>query len=207
MKLSSINTRYVINKTNKKGFEQFSQKQYALAFRTFAHVLSLDPTNKEAKIGLLLSDSALDFPEHASHLFDYYQILLNKTTKSKAIAQILEILESMDKATFFLSSVFKSADTKKAEELDGILYQDFLKAVKSRSSFKTAFEDLMFSTRIIFVSKQEFYSFLQQLIENGFLDIGLEYIEHLREVYYDYELDEILSKALKNDHKKKHKLS
>lgn len=196
-KLSAINSRYAINKAIKNAFLLFAQKDYQRAFSEFEKILALNPQNREAKIGLLLSDSALELPEHATHIFDYYQILLAKTTKQKAIAQVLEILESLDKATFFLSSMFKDAEQNKAEEMEGILYEDFLRALQKRESFKEAFEDLMFSTRIIFTNKREFYSFLRQLLENDFIDIGLEYIENLHDVYYDAELDKLLKKVFK----------
>ena len=209
-KLTAQNTRYAINKAIKEAFELFSTKQYERAFKSFERILSIAPKNKDAKIGILLCDSARDFPENAYSLFEYYQILLSsKVSKQKAQRQILEILESVDRASFSLSDKFRGIEQKKMQELDGILYQDFLRSIKNRSSFKEAFEDIMFSTKIAFTSPQEFYDFLEQLIENGFTEIGLEYIESfkaLRHTRFDSRLDAILTKAL-NAHNKKHKLS
>ena len=132
----------------------------------------------------------------------------SKISKQKAQKQILEILESVDRASFSLSDMFKGVEKKRIQELDGILYQDFLASIKNRSSFKEAFEDIMFSTKIAFTSPQEFYDFLEQLIENGFTEIGLEYIESfkaLKHTRFDARLDAILKKAL-DAHNKKHNL-
>ncbi|WP_394959834.1 hypothetical protein [uncultured Helicobacter sp.] len=209
-KLTTQNTRYAINKAIKKAFELFSTKQFESAFKSFEHILSIAPKNKDAKIGILLCDSARDFPENAYSLFEYYQILLSsKISKQKAQRQILDILESVDRASFSLSDMFKGIEQKKIQELDGILYQDFLHSIKNRSGFKEAFEDIMFSTKIAFASPQEFYDFLEQLIDNGFIEIGLEYIESfkaLKHTRFDPRLDTILKKAL-NAHNKKHNLS
>lgn len=209
-KLTAQTTRYAINKALKKAFELFSTKQYESAFREFERILSLVPKNKDAKIGVLLCDSARDFPENAYSLFEYYQILLaSKISKQKAQRQILDILESVDRASFSLSDMFKGIEQKKIQELDGVLYQDFLTSIKNRSGFKEAFEDIMFSTKIAFASPQEFYDFLEQLIENGFVEIGLEYIESFKafkHARFDSRLDAILKKAL-DAHNKKHNLS
>ena len=66
-------------------------------------------------------------------------------------------------------------------------------------------KDLMFSSKIIFVNKGEFYEFLNELIDNDYQDISMEYIHSLKKnVIYDNELEKILQKV-ENDNRKKHK--
>ncbi len=74
--------------------------------------------------------------------------------------------------------------------------------IYAEKSFKEIFEDLIFSTKIIFLNKYEFYEFLNQLIENGYQDMSLEYIESLRKnIVYDSEIEKILQKVTDDNHK------
>ncbi len=72
-----------------------------------------------------------------------------------------------------------------------------------------AFEDLIFSTKIIFTNKNEFYEFLNQLVENNYQDMSMEYIEYMeslkKSVIYDKEIEKILQKVA-DDNQKKRKL-
>ncbi len=49
--------------------------------------------------------------------------------------------------------------------------------IEARGSFKEAFEDIMFSTKVIISRKEDFVDFLAKLIENGFVEISLNYLE------------------------------
>ncbi|MBN2832720.1 MAG: tetratricopeptide repeat protein, partial [Campylobacterales bacterium] len=59
----------------------------------------------------------------------------------------------------------------------GIKYEDFLTLIESRGSFKEAFEDIMFSTKVIISKKEDFVDFLSKLMENGFVEMSLNYLE------------------------------
>lgn len=61
---------------------------------------------------------------------------------------------------------------------NGIKYEDFMRLIQSRGSFKEAFEDIMFSTKVIISKKEDFVDFLAKLIENGFVEISLNYLEN-----------------------------
>ena len=60
---------------------------------------------------------------------------------------------------------------------NGIKYEDFMSLIQSRGSFKEAFEDIMFSTKVIISRKEDFVDFLSKLMENGFVEISLNYLE------------------------------
>lgn len=206
VKLTDARTRQTINKNNKKAFEMFAQRRYKKAFEMFAYNLSLEPNNTESTIGVLLSDIAQDFEEQALGLYEYYQVLLSsKVSKNKARSQILKTIESFDKSTNSIFSVLRQIEHLKADSVEGILYEDF-KHIVQESSFKEAFEDLIFSTKIIFTNKSEFYEFLSALVENDYQDISLEYIESLKKhILYDSEIEKILQKVAYDNHKK-HKI-
>lgn len=205
IKLTDTRTRHIINKNNKQGFVLFMAKQYKQAFEIFAHNLQLDSNNTESLIGLLLSDMAQDFEDQALGLYEYYQLLLSQEiSKAKARAQILKAIQSFDKSTNGIFALLKNLENLRADSLEGILYQDFKKL--AQENFKQTFEDLIFSTKIIFTNKNDFYDFLNQLVENDYQDMSLEYIESLKKnVVYDKEIEKILQKV-SNDNRKKHKI-
>lgn len=205
--LTTLSSRQQVNRLLKEGFKLFTHKYYERAYSYFERAFLLAPQNKEAKIGLFLTEHARDYPDSAHTTYEFYQHLLSsRTSKLKSQKQILKIIQSMDEATLMLSNNFKNADSKKTHNLDGILYSDFLKAVSTRGSFKEAFEDIMFSSKLIFTKKKDFYHFLHQLIDNGFAEIGLEYAYNLEARDYDAEIEKIIKKAISYAPSKKTKL-
>lgn len=205
--LTTLSSRQQVNRLLKEGFKLFAHKYYERAYSYFERAFLLAPQNKEAKIGLFLTEHARDYPDSAHTTYEFYQHLLSsRTSKLKSQKQILKIIQSMDEATLMLSNNFKNADSKKTHNLDGILYSDFLKAVSTRGSFKEAFEDIMFSSKLIFTKKKDFYHFLHQLIDNGFAEIGLEYAYNLEAQDYDAEIEKIIKKAISYAPSKKTKL-
>lgn len=207
LQLTDTRTRQAINKNNKRAFDLFTSKQYVKAFRLFSHNLTLDSDNLESTIGVLLSDMAQDFEEQATGIYEYYQILLTQEiSKRNAQKQILETIKGFDQSTNKIFDMLKTLENLRAESIDGILYQDFKKIALEKLSFKEAFEDLMYSTKIIFTNKHDFYEFLHELVDNNYQEISMDYIESIRRnVAYDGELEQILEKVV-NDYRKKHKL-
>ena len=78
-----------------------------------------------------------------------------------------------------------------SEILDGVAYKDFQKMCETKS-FKEVFEDLIFSTKVIFTSREDFYTFLKDLIENGFENIALSYIEDMPQITRNKEILRII---------------
>lgn len=90
--------------------------------------------------------------------------------------------------------------SQKGEELNGILYADF-KRLSLERGFKEAFEDLMFSSRVIFDNKEDFYEFLKELNHYGYYELAVNYIENMHEdsFIYDEFLRSLLEDALKSN--------
>ncbi|TLD82186.1 hypothetical protein LS68_004120 [Helicobacter sp. MIT 05-5293] len=207
IKLTDQNTRHILNRNNKKGFELLSAKKYQQAYEFFAKNLALDSDNTESMIGILLADMATDFEEQALGLYEYYQILLTQEiSKRQAQKQMLETIKSFDKSTTKIFDTIKTIEALKADSINGILYEDFKRIAQTKESFKEAFEDLIFSTKIVFTNKSDFYEFLNYLVDNNYEDISMDYIESLKKnVFYDKEIEQILQKVI-DDSTKKHKL-
>ena len=178
-----------------KAKKAFLTKDYGLSLRLYNDLALADDSNKEAKIGVLLSDIAVENEEQAQKLFEYYQILkLQKIAHAEDT--ILNIISILDRNTNHFAELVNDFENAKINDIDGILYSDFKKLVAA-SNFKKIFEYAMFSTKIIFTNKGDFVEFLDLLVENDLPHISLQYIETLdSEIIYDGKIQGILKKAL-----------
>lgn len=178
-----------------KAKKAFLARDYALSLRLYNDLALAYEDLKEAQIGVLLSDIAVENEEQAQKLFEYYQIL--KLQKIHAAEDnILNIISLLDRNTNHFAELVNDFENAKINDIDGILYSDFKKLVRA-SSFKKIFEYAMFSTKIIFTNKGDFVEFLDLLVENDMPHISLQYIETMdSDIIYDSKIQSILKKAL-----------
>jgi len=181
------------HKTLSQAKEYFSKSDYKNALEKFAIVLQDFPNSKEAYNGVILSEMALSGEGGAEALFDYYEILKDED-KESADTIISDILQTMDGTIEKLSEVFSEPLRDRLEFEDGILYQDFKAILDKGAGFKETFENIMFSTRVIITQKEDFIDFLENLIEHGFAEMALTYLENALSVYPN---DKLLRKLLK----------
>jgi len=179
-------------KTLQEANDSFSKQEYAKALFDYALVLKADPDNKEAYNGAILAEMAMSGEEAAAALFDYYAVL-RKEDNEDADEIMNDIIESMDGTVETLNELLADPVNEKLESENGILYTDFKLLVEDRGDFKTTFENIMFSTRVIITAKDDFIDFLDQLLHNGFKEMGLSYLESALKTYPN---DEKLSKLL-----------
>ena len=154
----------------------FYRGEYDEAMRIYGIVLKDFPSLKEARIGAILSDIAHENDEEAQALFEYYQVL--KEEKNEDAERIIEeMIGSLDDAMEKISDLLDGSLFETDESINGISYGDFKELVELRGSFRRAFEDIMFSTRVVITEKSELLDFLQQLVDNGFNEMAMRYIE------------------------------
>jgi len=173
--------------------DNFSRAEYKSALDKFAQVLQNYPNSKEAFNGVILSEMAMSGEEGAEALFDYYEIL-KEEDKEEADSIMSEILEGMDGSLEKLSEVFAEPLRNRLEFEEGILYSDFVNILQESGDFVETFENIMFSTRVIITSKEDFIDFLDKLIEHDFVQMALTYLENALSVYPG---DKLLRKLLK----------
>jgi len=154
---------------------QFLKGDYANALRSYGLILKDYPTLDEAKIGVYLSDLGIESEEEAQALFDYYQLI--KSEKKNAVDIIDGLIENLDSSKHQLQELLAKPLEEQIEYGDGIRYSDFLAVVESRGSFKKTFEDIMFSTKVVIVNKDEFIDFVKQLSREGFDEMALSYLD------------------------------
>ncbi len=180
------------NKTLQAANDNFSKQEYEKALLAYALVLKADPDNKEAYNGAILAEMAMSGEEAAAALFDYYEVL-RKEDNEDADEIMNDIISSMDGTIETLSELFQDPLNEKLESEDGILYSDFRLLVDDSGDFKRTFENIMFSTRVIITAKDDFIDFLDQLLHNGFKEMGLSYLETALKTYpNDEKLSQIL---------------
>jgi len=176
-----------------KAKDSFSKSEYKDALDQFATVLQNYPNSKEAYNGVILSEMAMSGEGGAEALFDYYEVL-KEEDKEQADDIMSDILQNMDGSLEKLSEVFAEPIRNRLEFEDGILYKDFKNIIESGETFKETFENIMFSTRVIITKKEDFIDFLDNLIEHGFAEIALTYLENALSVYPS---DKLLKKLLR----------
>ncbi|MCF6201397.1 MAG: hypothetical protein L3J42_04650 [Hydrogenimonas sp.] len=154
----------------------FYRGDYNEALRMYGILLKDYPGLEEARIGAILSDIALENDEEAQALFEYYQVL--KEERQEDAEQIIEdMIGSLDNALEKISDLLDGTLFSREESLGGITYNDFKELVELRGSFRRAFEDIMFSTKVMISEKEDLLDFLQQLVDNGFNEMAMRYIE------------------------------
>lgn len=173
--------------------DSFSKSDYKMALQQFATVLQNYPNSKEAYNGAILAEMAMSGESGAEALFDYYQILQIEDKDSADII-MSDILQNMDGTLDALGEIFAQPLRERLELEDGILYEDFKKILDDGASFKDTFENIMFSTKVIITSKEDFIDFLDKLIEYDYADMALTYLENALGVYPS---DKMLQKLLK----------
>jgi tetratricopeptide (TPR) repeat protein len=157
-------TKTSISRLLTRAENQFSLGKYKDALTTYGLLLKENPTNKVAKIGVYLCDIGLDSGDEAQALFDYYQIIKGEDRNAEDAMESLIL--TLDTTNEQLSEILSPLEDK-IEYQDGIRYEDFLKFVDQRGDFNKAFEDVMFSTRVILKGKEEYVLFINELIDRG----------------------------------------
>ncbi len=176
--------------------EQFLKKDYASALKLYGLLLKDYPKLKEAKVGAYLSDMGLESDDDAQALFDYYQAIKDSSTNAD------EIINDLMQVIYATRVVIQQAfgENNNIEIDNGISYNDFLKLVEEKGDFRETFEDIMFSTKVIITTKEDFIDFLKHLIDARYYDIVLSYLDSLSgNPAYDQDIYE-LYKLIPQDH-------
>jgi len=154
--------------------EQFSLGKYENALTTYGLLLKEYPTDSDAQVGVFLCDIGMESGEEAQALFDYYQIIKNEQDNAGEV--MVDLLSTLDISKDQVSELVKT-EIDKVEYKDGIGYQDFLRFIDERGDFKIAFEDVMFSTRVILKNREEYILFIEALIEKGEDSLALQFLD------------------------------
>ncbi len=175
--MSLRKTKKLLNRAETK----FLTGEFDEALRDYGLVLNEDPTLKEARVGVFLSDLGNDNADEAHALFDYYQVMKSENKDADKI--INDLIQNIDDSKNKLYEILLKPMEKQADFEDGIKYDEFLILIEDRGSFKRAFEDVMFSTKVILTSKSEFIAFITLLIQNDFSQMAIDYLDNTNTIF------------------------
>ncbi len=182
-------------KLKAKAEDYFFKGEYDKALRNFSLALLEYPEDKELQICAILTDMANENEEKAQTIYEYYQI--TKEVEEENAEEIIEsLIESMDFDIDILNKLLDSGYlANEYQDENSINYNDFIQLVQDRGSFKIAYEDIMFSTKVLINSKDDFIDFLDRLIDNDYVDTAFSYGEAAITLFpKDIKLQNILHK-------------
>jgi tetratricopeptide (TPR) repeat protein len=160
----------------------FFQRDYKMALLNFSFALKDKPNDREAKIGAMLADMAFEKEDEAVALFEFYEVSkIDDVDNANSVVE--NIIHSNEVNSEILFSLFSDIEKNFIALEDGINYIDFKNFIEDRGDFKSALEDLMFSSKIIIHKKEDFIDFLEKLLENGYKDLALNYLESALSLY------------------------
>ena len=162
---------------------EFLKGEYFDSLRSYGLLLNDYPLLEEARIGVFLSDLGSENDDEAQALFDYYQLI--KLESKDAVEIIDGLIDSLDSSKGKIHELIMNPIEEQLEYGDGIRYSDFQELILSRGSFKKAFEDIMFSTKVIITQKDEFIDFVTQLSSFGFKSVALNYLDNVSVMFGD----------------------
>ncbi len=160
----------------------FLNGEYRGAIALYTEVLQKEPYDLEAKVCLMISDMALDDETGAQTLYELYQNALKHQIEHLDTA-FEALLKEGGVVVDAVGSELTFEDLMREGLEEYITYKEFQTFVRGRDSFKRAFEDLIFSGKIVIDTKEDFIEFISKLLENGFTNTAFNYLESAIELY------------------------
>lgn len=178
--------------------DYFNQQNYEKALYNYSTILQENPENKKAKILAILTEMVMNKEEGASGLYDYYSILQDEDAIENPEDIIETIIETMDSKSSELSKALEEPLKNHLLYEEGITYREFKELIVSQKGFKRAFEDIVFSTKVLITEKSDLIDFLNNLLKFGFYSVALSYLESALTTFpNDKKLQFMLKKIVK----------
>ena len=185
-----INESRLLNEAN----SFFTQKKFEKALFLYSQLSSEFPDNKEYQMYALFCDVASEDEEKAMSLYDYFVVVKDENLED-AIKYVEDVINAYDGDIDKMMEILKEVSSSTIDSLDAIRYEDFKKLIDSRGSFRIAFEDIMFSTKVAIENKDDFFDFVTKLIDNDFNTTAYTYLDGFNEYFsYDQEIEKLYKK-------------
>ncbi|TQR32350.1 histidine kinase [Campylobacter sp. MIT 99-7217] len=171
----------------KIALEHFYNKDFKNA-KLFFNLAYQKRKNKKLLNLIALCDFALSSSKEAFVLLDFYLKHYYHPKIDKDFEQILALHEA--KRNF--------QDLTHEDESSTLSYEDFLQSEK-KIGFKKSFENVIFANKLVINDKEDFLDFLEKLLDYGYKETTLNYIELTSFHFYGNERFEKLAKKLKEE--------
>ena len=185
-----INENRLLNEAN----SFFTQRKFEKALFLYSQLSSNFPENKEYPIYALFCDIASEDEQKAISLYDYFTVVKDEDL-DEAVKYVEDVVHAYDGDIEKMMQILKELSNSTIDSLDAIRYEDFKKLIESRGSFRVAFEDIMFSTKVAIENKDDFFDFVTKLIDNDFNTTAYTYLDGFNEYFsYDKEIEKLYKK-------------
>jgi tetratricopeptide (TPR) repeat protein len=154
----------------------FNEEKYSQALLNYSKILESNPYSRKAQMLVILTEMVMNKENGGEALYDYYTILLGEEIPNPEDV-IQSILDSLDNKQLGLNKIFDEPLKEQLMYADGISYADFKEIAVKEKGFKRAFEDIVFTTKVIITNKGDLIDFLNNLIKYGFYSAALNYLE------------------------------
>jgi len=182
------------NRLSNEANSLFLQKKFEKALFLYSQLSTEFPENKEYPVFALFCDIASEDEEKALSLFDYFSVVKNENI-DEAIRYVEDVVNAYDGDMDKMMDILQELSSSTIDSLDAIKYEDFKRLIDSRGSFRVAFEDIMFSTKVAIESKEDFFDFVDKLIENDFNSTAYSYLDGFNDYFsYDSKIEELYKK-------------
>jgi len=186
-------------KVLKDAHSYFAAAEYEKALFLYSQVLSQDTENIEYQLYCIFCDLGYESEEKAQTLFDYF-IIAKDEDFDAAVAYVNDVIEAYDGDGSKMMDLLKDISATNVETLNAIEYTDFMQLVQNRGSFKEAYQDIMFSTKVAITSKDDLLDFIDKLIENNFDKTAYSYLDGFNEFFsYDDDLTKLYERLGKKN--------
>ena len=176
------------------GFHHFQQKAYREAMNYFAMARAEKGETPEIRIGILLCNLAVDMEAEAQALFEFYGVA-KEVDRENAERLVEGLIESVESGMSPAGEMVTLSEEGTLEYEEGISYQDFKFLLEQGGSFSEVFQKVIFSTKVVISDKGDFFDFVENLIENGYVDMALGYIDSANKVFpSDTKIRDLLDK-------------
>jgi len=177
----------------------FTAGEFDKALFLYSQVLSKDPKNIEYQLYCLFCDLSYESTEKAQTLFDYF-IVAKDEDFDNAVQYAQDVINAYDGDNVKMMDLLQDISSTNVESLNAIEYNDFMDLVQSRGSFKEAYQDIMFSTKVAITSKDDLLDFIDKLIENNFDKTAYSYLDGFNEFFsYDDDLTKLYERLGKKN--------
>ena len=177
-----------------KAHQLFLEAKYDEAIFLYSQVVSFEPNNPEYQLYPIFCDIASESEEKGQALFEYFSIHKELDLQA-AIDYVRDAIKAYDGDNELIMKLLKDISIQTVESLDAIDYSDFLNLVSSRGSFREAYEDIMFSTKVAIKSKDDLIDFINKLIDNNFSKTAYLYLDGFQKIFsYDEDINQLYEK-------------
>ena len=158
----------------KLGIKHFYNKDFNTA-KIYFSLAYQKRKNKRLLVFVSLCDLALKAPKQANALFEFY---LDHYKISNIDENLEEILSKVE---------FEPVEEEnELEEGYALNYKDFLQSEK-KLGFKKSFEGIIYSAKLVIDNRDDFLDFLEKLLDNGYKEMTLNYIENVMPHFWSNE--------------------